>query len=210
MATKGIDTEMRILDVATDVFLEVGYRRATFREICRRASANTAAINYHFRDKEGLYRRVLERVIAESHRQRDQEAVLQLGRPEDKLRAFVRIILGDLLHPHGKSALFRLMSHEMSDPTAGLDLMIEKVVRPFDQQLGAVVRELTGPGVSDQQVFDCVQSVVGQCNHLRVAQALISRLGYYPVCDAAAVEHLADHITRFSLAGIRATLGCAE
>ncbi len=206
MPTKSTTTEIRILDVATEIFLEVGYQRATFREICRRASANTAAINYHFRDKEGLYRQVLERVIAEHHRRRDEQASAATDRPEDRLRALVHRMLHDLLGPQGSTPLLRMVLHEMAAPTAGMELVVEKVIRPFDEQLGCVIRELLGPDASAQRIHDCVQSVVGQCNHLHVAQAVISRLGQYPVYDAGAVEHLVDHITRFSLGGIHAML----
>ena len=47
-------TRRALLDAAADVFAESGFRCATTREICRRAGANVAAINYHFGGKEGL------------------------------------------------------------------------------------------------------------------------------------------------------------
>ena len=59
------ETRQRLLQAAAEVFAARGFRQATVREICRRAQANLAAVNYHFRDKEGLYADVLE----DAHRQ---------------------------------------------------------------------------------------------------------------------------------------------
>ena len=54
------ETRQRLLSAALEVFAERGYRAATFKEICGRAGTNTAAINYHFRDKLHLYLAVIE------------------------------------------------------------------------------------------------------------------------------------------------------
>jgi TetR/AcrR family transcriptional regulator, regulator of cefoperazone and chloramphenicol sensitivity len=60
------DTEKRLLDAAGEVFAEFGYRAATVRQICEKAGANVAAVNYYFRDKEGLYLAVL-RSVPDAH-----------------------------------------------------------------------------------------------------------------------------------------------
>ena len=56
--TSDLKTRQRVLETAVEVFAEHGFRKTTVRDICKRANANVAAINYHFRDKEGLHSRL--------------------------------------------------------------------------------------------------------------------------------------------------------
>src|SRR3954453_12160787 len=53
-------TRKRLLEAAGEVFADKGFKAATVRDICCRAGANVAAINYHFGDKERLYAEVLQ------------------------------------------------------------------------------------------------------------------------------------------------------
>jgi AcrR family transcriptional regulator len=51
----GLETRGRLLDAARAIFADKGFRDATTAEICRRAKATIAAVNYHFGGKERLY-----------------------------------------------------------------------------------------------------------------------------------------------------------
>jgi AcrR family transcriptional regulator len=54
-------TRERILSAALSVFAEHGFERATLREITKRAGANIAAVNYHFRSKSDLFKEMVQR-----------------------------------------------------------------------------------------------------------------------------------------------------
>lgn len=51
----------KLLEAAFDVFAERGYSGTSTREICRRAGANGAALNYHWGSKDELWLAVADR-----------------------------------------------------------------------------------------------------------------------------------------------------
>jgi AcrR family transcriptional regulator len=54
------ETRERIVKAAPETFSEVGYDAATFQAIARTANLTRPAINHYFRDKQTLYRQVVE------------------------------------------------------------------------------------------------------------------------------------------------------
>jgi len=68
------ETRQRLLEAAAEVFAQKGFWEATHAEICAKARANTAAVNYHFGSKENLY------VEAWKHAfERSLQAYLEIG-----------------------------------------------------------------------------------------------------------------------------------
>ncbi len=92
------ETRQRLLEAAGEVFAERGFRNTTIREICRRAQANLAAVNYHFGDKERLYAAVMEYAQdwALAKYPLAQGESRDIPAPE-RLRAFVRYLLFSVL-----------------------------------------------------------------------------------------------------------------
>jgi AcrR family transcriptional regulator len=194
----------RLLQAAGEVFAEQGYRSATVRSICARAGTNVAAVNYHFRDKETLYAHVLENALrAAVERFPPDLGVGPESSPEERLHAFIRSFLLRMLGGGVPEWLFRLIAHEMIEPTRALDPLVERVLRPLFTRLVGIVGELLGPGAEPETVLLCARSVVGQCFFYRHAQEVIRRLEPAEQLHEARIEALAAHVTAFSLAGIR-------
>jgi AcrR family transcriptional regulator len=199
------ETRRQLLEAAGKVFAEVGFRDATVREICRRAGANVAAINYHFGDKETLYLEVLR--YAHGKALAKYPPMLDLpddAPPEKKLRAFVRSMLQRIFDKGPTSWHGKLMSREMIEPTKALDSLIEERMRPMVGQLWKIVSEILGCPVNDERVRLCSLSVISQCVFYNHCSPVVSRL--FPnklPQDAGSIGHLAEHITKFSLAAMK-------
>jgi len=76
-------TRARLLDAAAHVFAEHGFQAATIRDICTRAGANVAAVNYHFRDKAGLYLAVLRHSMNAAGQPEPRELAMSAATPEE-------------------------------------------------------------------------------------------------------------------------------
>ncbi|SMF22103.1 TetR/AcrR family transcriptional regulator [Pseudobacteriovorax antillogorgiicola] len=59
--TKPADTKEKIIDTACQLFATSGFHGVSIREIAKEAGVNLAAVNYHFKNKEGLFAAILIR-----------------------------------------------------------------------------------------------------------------------------------------------------
>jgi AcrR family transcriptional regulator len=199
------ETRGRLLKAAERLFAERGFKKVTVRDICRAARANVAAVNYHFGDKDGLYREALQIGIDVVRSTTDAGRAAGEGRPpEEKLQRYFSVFLQRALAP-GHENLHQLIQRELDDPTAALDRFVEEAVRPRVDYIASIVAEMTGRDKRDPVTLRCVASVLAQpLLYVRHKNPIAARLGFSFHGTAAEIEDVAHHIARFSAAGIRA------
>jgi AcrR family transcriptional regulator len=196
-------TRRRILDVAIRQFAVAGFKQVTVRTICREARANVAAVNYHFRDKLGLYKEVLESAVVVM--QEATEAAIRAGEgqpAEGKLRAYIAAISERVFAQGGDSWLHQLINREMAQPTAVVAVLVDRGMRPRLDYLSGVVGELLHRRPDDPTVIMCVGSIHAQLIMFRpnpISDTVRERFGLPKLTP----ETVADHIAAFSLAGMR-------
>ena len=197
-------TRERILVAAGQVIAEVGFRDATVRDICSRAGANLAAVNYHFRDKSGLYAEVFERSRCASDATWIKDLEASAGLPaEQRLGMFIAGFVRKLLDPGRPGWHAKLISREMIEPTDALDVMVAKSIRPQFEMLCGIVGEILGVPAQSHPAYLCGASVIGQCLHYHHTREVTNRLypGFYD--QPHMIDTIAAHVTAFSLHAIR-------
>lgn len=200
-----IETRTALLRAGADVFAAKGFQDAAVRDICSQAGVNLGAISHYFGSKAALYREVL---IASHRDMLEREPVPVMGAgddPERSLRAWVGYALRFILvrrpnHPHAGP----LMAREIGEPTAALDELVRRVMRPVRQELERIVEALLVDASAEQRVM-CTNFVLGLCVFHELAHQVLKRFGYPVPRTEADVIPLADAITRFALGGIRQT-----
>ena len=197
------ETRDRLLKAACELFSDRGFKKVTVREICLAARANVAAVNYHFGDKLGLYRELLQQAIDGMRRVTESARAEGEGRTaEEKLRRYLVIFLHHILEPE-HAVLHRLLQRETFDPTPMLDALVEQGVRPRVEYLAGVVAEMIGGKPDDLRVIRCVGSVQAQ-PIMYLPNAIAVKLGFRFTATPEEIETAAQHIVEFSVGGIRA------
>ena len=208
-------THERLLAAACELFGQKGHRDTTVAEICSRADANIAAVNYHFRSKEGLYVEAWRHSFDVSVRAYPPDGGVAADAPaEDRFRGRIWSLLRRMLDPACHE--FRIVSHEVASPTGLLVEAMHEAILPLRQAMLDIVCELLGEAVDERTCHLCLMSVMSQCLHLihrqwhrRLAQDGDHALPLAGPPDVD-VEELADHIVRFSLAGFRGVVSQAR
>ena len=204
MSGRDLETRERLLRTGERLFAERGFKRVTIREVCRGARANVAAVNYHFGNKLGLYREVVQVAIDALRATTDSAKEAAEGCPADeKLRRFVQVYVRRLLATTPDDWIHRLINREIADPTTAIDAIVDQGIRPRLDYLTEVVAELMDRELSDPRVIRSVVSLQAQ-SVAYLPNPLAERLGLKPKLTPAEIDQVAHHIVEFSLAGIRA------
>ncbi len=198
-------TRTRLIEAAGEVFAEHGYQAATVREICTLAGANVAAVNYHFRDKMGLYVAVLENSLCAAPPADIRALVERSATPEDALREMIHRMLQRMYGKRERAAWHvRIMAHELAQPTAALDRVVAEVIGPNYAAMREVIGRILALPPDDEATRLSAHSVIAQVVHYAHAQPVIVRLWPQFELTQERLEQIAAHITNFSLCSLRA------
>jgi len=169
---RGEDTRRRILETALDLFAAQGYEGTSTRQIAEGAGVNLPAIQYYFGNKEGLYRAIIEDIVADT--ERHMSAVLPrvraaLDNPAataadltellcETLEAFVTVVTSG---PQVDSRRLIFARAEVEE-TPGLDRLHENGMRQIFNPCLAVFARIHGKSEADPEMTMRTLALIGQ------------------------------------------------
>jgi AcrR family transcriptional regulator len=137
------DTRERILDAATDLFIELGYDKASLREIAERVGVTKAALYYHFESKEAILGTLLQPIL---DMQQEVMTLLQ-ERPNLEEWAAGLATLVDWVLPRRR--LFELFEHNQN----AVRKVAEKLIAETDfAEVHEAMHERTNAVLTDESV----------------------------------------------------------
>jgi AcrR family transcriptional regulator len=197
-------TRQAILKAATRLFADKGYQAASVRDIVAKARVNQAAINYHFKGKDGLYLELLKTAFDRLTQEAgfDADKLKSLSR-EEALRNFVQQQLRPLLFRDELSLYIRIFAWEGAHPSKVFMKFMAKNTVSYLTAAVDIVQRFLPPG-TDRRVAVCGAIwLMGQCSTFVRNRELFAQEPFKIAPDSPFVDELADLISRLALGGLR-------
>jgi TetR/AcrR family transcriptional regulator, regulator of cefoperazone and chloramphenicol sensitivity len=198
----GKETRKRLLNAASEVFAEKGYRNAKVAEICRRAGANVAAVNYYFGDKATLYAEAWQHAFNE-HAMPKSSVPVHTSL-DDQLKNYIHSFIQNFMEKGLQGYFTRLYLMELANPTGLIQDTWFDLIEPRRQKLLRIICEIMGVETTNETVLFCEMSIINQCRALLTINPRDLEYMLGQPLSPNLIKRLADHIACFSLAGIRA------
>lgn len=188
------EREAQILDAATRVFANKGFRAATTREIAAEAGISEGTIYNYFDSKYDLLIAMSQRLALESLQQLDQLP------PHEDVRAYVTALVSDRFDLLTKNMdLIRALMPEVLVDDELRQAYVEQVLSPALSYLGQYIASRTRAGV----FRDVKTDIVGRAMIGAVMSFGYLWLHHPSVLDTRSTEELVSEVVSLFLDGLR-------
>jgi TetR/AcrR family transcriptional regulator, regulator of cefoperazone and chloramphenicol sensitivity len=175
----GEETRARIVTAALRLFGEHGFAGASTRDIATHAQVNAPALQYYFENKEGVYLACVEHIVSRVWECMADvvdraERVLAGDAGDDALiEAFcaVQEQTADFMFTAEDARDWRLFMARLqagAGPTAGFQLMYQRVTRRISGVMAAMVGRLAGLPADDDETLIRTMALSGQLTVFQV------------------------------------------
>ncbi len=191
----------KILDAASRIFAEKGYQNTTVRDICQKADVYQLSINYHFGNKENLFKQVLLKTYQDTHEIDLIEKTKDLS-PEKQLEEIIRIRVKSVFSNEKEGLYFKIVAKEISN---NYNFIVEIMNDPFLEYfkfIKGIIDRLSGHKLDNFGLNYCVYILMSHISVLAFHEK--GRLVLFNTCnpDERQLEEFIQYIKKFICAGI--------
>jgi AcrR family transcriptional regulator len=204
---KGPGTRRRLLDAAAELFASKGYSNVAVRDICERACANVAAVNYHFGGKDKL---LIAAIDHARQRALQEDPVPASPKPEGKLdgqaklRRHISAMLSRAFAIGPAGWYLQIVLREMVDPTPALKHAMQDHLGPHQRRLEAIVGQVLGEDPDSDRVKDTAAAILATAIYYHSCRPAVKYLRPDFVFDQKSAQRVTNAIVSMVLGGIAA------
>jgi TetR/AcrR family transcriptional regulator, regulator of cefoperazone and chloramphenicol sensitivity len=195
------NTKERILESASRCFAQKGFRDTTVAEICTRADANIAAVNYHFSGKEQLYKAVWQYARELTRQAYPVPELAEVG-AEEWLRNYIRRRVLAVLDSGPAGWFPKIVGREMMQPSLLQKELRDEFLRPGKQRLDEAIRHYLGGAATELAVHCATVNVMSLCAFLNSRRCVGDGVFCRDRLNPRQAEEVVEHITAFALGGL--------
>ncbi|MBQ47433.1 MAG: hypothetical protein CMP10_08175 [Zetaproteobacteria bacterium] len=198
------DSRELLMRVARHFFAEKGYEGTTIRDIVEKAGLNVSLISYHFGGKEGLYRRILEKVQSQSL-QITEETLKSPGSKSEfeiRLLLYVERILAEYADDLD---MFVIISREIENFSPMFQELLQPVFSETIVGLGMFLREAQKKGFLRKDLSSSLLANLlhGTIGHMMRSEKSRRKLLGVSVHDEEERARIAHHIVALFTGNIK-------
>jgi TetR/AcrR family transcriptional regulator, regulator of cefoperazone and chloramphenicol sensitivity len=196
-------TRGSIIKAAVHLFAEKGFQGASVRDIVVKARVNQAAINYHFKGKDGLYLEVLKTAVEKltEHAGSEPGKLKSLSR-EQALRNFVSQQLRPLLFRDEMSRYIRLFAWESAHPSKIFLKFMATNTGSYLTTAVDIVGRFLPPGTQKKVALCVAIWLMGQCSIFVRNRELFAHEPFSINTDEPFTDELTELVTRLAIGGL--------
>lgn len=202
-------TKSQILDAAERLFGEHGFGGTSMRKLTAAAGVNLAAVNYHFRSKEGLLDALFARRLDPMNRERLtmlDEVLASAGDQPPKLADVLRALVWPPLRLwHDRETdgarFIRLLGRIHSEPGPEVRNLLNRYFDQVEHRFtDAIARCLPGSDPTDR-IWGAIFTIGAMAHSVCTAEQLAPR---YPELSTHDPEGLCRRLVAYTTAGLMA------
>jgi TetR/AcrR family transcriptional regulator, regulator of cefoperazone and chloramphenicol sensitivity len=170
-----IQPRQKILLTALELFAELGFERATIRQIAKKADVNVSAIGYYFGDKAGLYQAAFVEPMGSP-----KDDIALFNSPDITLEQALHGLFTGFVEPLKDNKLAqlctRLHMREMVEPTGLWEKEIDDGITPCHQALILVLQRHLKINKADDDLHRLAVCIAAMGVHLFVGREVIDKV----------------------------------